>query len=165
MKARYYHKKKGQRIVLWVVVIIFILLGFLWALDSRIIDFSKSSTTSNEATPQQSTYASVSIKDLARNPENYIGQKVKISGTIAGWIFQFEDSETILATMFDSEGYKFNLGYNCFEIDLRDYEADTKYTAKGIIMAPEECPKKDNPFACKEDKYNYYKLSCDEPLD
>ncbi len=140
------HKKKrwGKRnISLWFIILVVVVIILLLNVEEE--NYVKSENVDKQAT----------IKDLKQNSENYIGQKIIISGELhrRGLGYSIDSSDGYWVWV-GSDTY----GSGCIE-KQRDYKFNSKkYTATGIWTEPEQCNARCIGYDHK------YKLECLTPI-
>lgn len=98
---------------------------------------SGSPSPSNTAT---ASYKSVSVKDLAQHPSDYVGMQISVKSELTGAL----GLGSYVGIIQSSDGYNINLAKNCFESTcVRDYHYYVEYTAQGTWT-------QDNRLNCSE---------------
>jgi len=141
-RPRSYDYRRKSKKWIWIIFIILIIFGIFYAYDilgvkTSITKITKETTNSslfsNNALSNSFSYTS--IKDLAQNPENYVGKKVSINGELSPSPINYGEYR-----LWDKNGYFIYITGNCLEQNrVYDYSNSeytaTKYIAIGIITS------------------------------
>lgn len=126
------HKKRNKS--LWILVIILLIAGFIWANDSGYINFSKTSDKEFRL-------------DVLKNPEKYLGQDITLKSATV--INSFMSGPIILENKEDGNNIEMSISYSegfspfC---TLYDLEGQIKKSGTGYYFEAKEvvCLKKYN---------------------